>query len=54
MKRVFISFKDGTYINTVADYLQRDDNFIIAWNGDSITAVARLELVQTAYLTEKG
>lgn len=54
MKRVVIQFKDGTHINTEADYLQRDEEFITAWNGDSIAAIARLELIQTAHLSEKG
>lgn len=54
MKRVVIKFKDGTHINTEADFLARDEEFITAWNGESIAAMARLELVQTAYLSERG
>lgn len=54
MKRVVIKFKDGTHINTEADFLQRDEEFITAWLGDTITAIARVELIQTAHLSEKG
>lgn len=54
MKRVVIKFKDGTHINTEADFVAKDEEFLTAWNGDSITALARLELVQTAYLCEIG
>ena len=53
MKRVFIRFKDGTYINIEADYLQRDEEFLTAWNGDNIVAIARLEVIQTAHLSER-
>ena len=51
MKRVVIKMKDGTHINTEADYLQRDDNYITAWNGDCITAIVQTELILTAYLS---
>ena len=55
MPRVIIKLKDGTYINTVGDYLSRnDEGFLIAWNGDDIVAVVKIELVTVAYLTEKG
>lgn len=54
MKRVTIKFKDGTHINTEADFLQRDDEFITAWNGDSIAAIVRTELILSAHLSEKG
>lgn len=54
MKRVVIKFKDGTHINTEADFLARDEEFLTAWNGESIAAIARLELIQTAYLGERG
>ena len=53
MKRVVIKFKDGTHINTEADFMRCDD-FILAWNGDSLAAIVRLELIQTAYLSERG
>lgn len=53
MKRVVIKFKDGTYINTEADYLQRDEEFITAWNGENIAAIVRIELIQTAHLSER-
>ena len=54
MKRVVIKFKDGTHVNTEADFLQKDEEFITAWNGDSIAVIVRVELVQVAYLSEKG
>lgn len=54
MKRVVIKFKDGTHINTEADYLQRDEEFITAWNGDNIAAIVRIELISMAYLSERG
>ena len=55
MPRVTIKLKDGTYISTGGDYLSRtDDGFLIAWFGDDIVAVVRMELVTVAYLTEKG
>ena len=55
MPRVIIRLKDGTYINTMGDYLSRnEEGFLIAWNGDDIVAVVRIELVTVAYLTEKA
>lgn len=54
MKRVVIKFKDGTHINIVADYLQREEEIITVWNGNDIVAIVRLEVVQAAYLSEKG
>ena len=54
MKRVFIKFKDGTHTNIEADFLQIADGIITAWNGNDIVALAKLEFVQTAYLSEKG
>ena len=54
MKRVVIKFKDGTHINTEADFLARDEEFITAWNGDSIAAIVRVELVLTAHLSERA
>lgn len=54
MKRVVFKFKDGTHINIEADYLQRDEEFITAWNGDQIIAVVRCEFLAMVYLSEKG
>lgn len=54
MKRVIIKFKDGTHINIEGDYLQRDEEFVIAWNGNDIAAIVRIELIQMAYLSERG
>ena len=55
MPKVIIKLKDGTYINTMGDYLSRnEEGFLMAWNGDDIVAVVRIELVTVAYLTEKG
>lgn len=54
MKRVVIKMKDGTHINTEADFLQRDDDFITAWNGDSISAIVQTDLISMAYMSEKG
>ena len=54
MKRVIIKFKDGAHINIEADFLQRDEEFITAWNGNDIAAIVRTELIQMAYLSERG
>ena len=53
MKRVIIKLKDGAHINIEADYLQRDEEFITAWNGNDIAAIVRTELISMAYLSER-
>ena len=54
MQRVIIKLKDGTYINTIGDYLSREEGYLTAWNGNDLIAVVLLELVTVAYLSEKG
>lgn len=54
MKRVVIKFKDGTHINIEADYLHQEEGILTAWSGNDLVAIVRLEIVQAAYLSEKG
>ncbi len=54
MKKVVIKCKDGLYINRKGDYIRFDEDFLFAWDGENLVAVVRVELVDMAYVVEKG
>lgn len=54
MKRVIIKFKDNTHINIQGDYLVRDGEYILAYNGEALVAMVHKELIKAVYLSEKG
>ena len=53
MKRVVIKCKDGEHVNVVGDFFRVDEEFLLAWNGENLVAVVRIELVEIAYISEK-
>jgi hypothetical protein len=52
MKRVVIKLKDGTHINTEAEFIERDEEFITAFHVSGIAAIVRTELVLSAHISE--
>ena len=54
MARVVIKFKDGEHININGDYIDVRDEFIFAWNGEFMVAIARASEVNTCYISEKN
>ena len=54
MKRVVIKCKDGACINLKGDFIRFDEDFVFAWDGEKLIAVVRVELVDIAYVIEKG
>ena len=53
MPRAIFKFTNGDYLNIQADLIGRKDGDIEAWNGDNLVAMAKAELVDICYLTEK-
>ena len=53
MKKVVIKCKDGLHINIEGDYFRFDEDFLLAWNGENLVAIVRVELIQMAYIVDK-
>lgn len=53
MKRVVIKGKDDLHINIEGDYFRFDEDFLLAWNGENLVAIVRVELIQMAYIVDK-
>lgn len=53
MKRVVIKCKDGQYINVAGDFFRLDEDFLLAWNGENLVAIVRVELIESAHISEK-
>lgn len=53
MTRVIIRFKDGEHLNIPAECIDIRDEWIIAWNGENIVALAKAEEVNVCYISEK-
>ena len=52
--RAVIKLSNKEYINIEADYLCKSDTHLMAWKGDDLVAIVKLDLVDTAHLSEKG
>ncbi len=54
MSRVIIKFNDtNQYINVDADEFHEDGNFIKAYKGNELVAIADVSVIKTAYITEQ-
>lgn len=53
MKRVYIRFNFDDHMNIEADYIYRDGEFILIYNGDNLIAMVRPEFVDVICITEK-
>ena len=53
MQRVVIKFKDGSHINLPAMEIEQEDGIIRAKRGNYLVAVASLDNIVVAYLSEK-
>lgn len=53
MTRVIIRFKDGEHLNIPADYIDIREEWIVAWNGEYIVAMAKADDVISCHLSEK-
>lgn len=53
MKRVIFKFTDGSHINLAADSIKVSDDMIFAWKGDEFVAMARIDVIDVCYFSEK-
>lgn len=49
MKRAVFKLKDGEFINVPADAINRQDEWICAWQGEDIVAIAKAEIVKQIF-----
>ena len=54
MKRAVFKLKDGEYINVPADAIDRQDEWIVAWQDKQVVAFAKSEIVDLCRLTESN
>ena len=54
MKRAVFKLKDGEFINVPADQIDKQGEWICAWQGDDIVAIAKADIVETCRLSEEG
>lgn len=52
MRAVF-KFSNGDYLNVPADQIDVRNEWILAWNGEDIVAIAKVDVVDICYLSEK-
>lgn len=53
MTRVIIRFKDGEHLNVPADCMDIRDGGIVAWRGEYIVVIAKMDEVNVCYISEK-
>lgn len=53
MSRVIIKFSNGEGVNLEADCIDTRDGWLIAWKGEDIVAIVRLELIDACYLSKQ-
>ena len=53
MTRVIIRFKDGEHLNIPADCIDIRDGWVMAWDGESLVAIAKAEGVNVCYMSDK-
>lgn len=54
MTRAIVKFKDGSHLNLPADYITVQDDWAMAWNGDAMVMMSRLEDIACFYLSKKN
>lgn len=53
MSRVIIKLNSGEYINIPAEQIDIREDWICAWNGEDLVAIAKAALVDSCHLIEK-
>ena len=54
MKRVIIKFKNGDHINIEADCIDLRDEFVMAWNGESIVVIVDAKEIISCHIAEQS
>lgn len=52
MTRAVFKFKDGTHLNLPADYIGVQEEWAVAFNGEQMVIMARIEDVAVFYLSK--
>ena len=52
MRAVF-KFSNGDYLNAEADQIDVRDKWILAWNGESLVAIVKADVLDSCHLSEK-
>ena len=52
MKKVVIRFKDGEYINVIADYIEMNGKDVVVWNDDDIVAITNTKEIISCHMSE--
>lgn len=53
MTRVIIRFKDGEHLNVPADCIDIREGWIVAWKGEDIVVIAKMDEIISCHLSEK-
>ena len=54
MKRCTIILSGGSYINVAADRMEKEDDMLYVYDGNSLVAVVEITAVISAHISEKG
>ena len=52
MRAVF-KFNNGEYLNVPADSIDIRDGWVGAWNGESLVAIAKADVLDSCHLSDK-
>ena len=53
MARAIIKLNNGDYINVPADQIDIGDKWIGAWDGESLVAIVKADLVDSCHLSKQ-
>lgn len=53
MKRVTIKFKDGSFVNIVANVLELRNGRVLVRNGENLVAIAKLKEITVCYMSDQ-
>ena len=54
MKRCTVILSGGSYINVTADRMEKEDDMLYVYDGNSLVAVVEITAVISAHISEKG
>jgi len=54
MKRCNIVLNGGSYINVAADRMEKEEDMLYVYDGNSLVATADISVILSAHISEKG
>ena len=54
MKRFTATINDMSFINTVADRMEVNDNMVYVYDGDQLVALVEISAIITAHISERS